>query len=56
MTEGRATIRRTRGLPQVSAEVEERALRALTTTVGRVVSVRVLTDSVPTDRPADASA
>jgi CBS domain-containing protein len=56
VTEGMVTIRRTRGLAQVSAEVEERALRALATTVGGVVGVRILTDSVPTDLPADASA
>jgi CBS domain-containing protein len=56
VTEGMVTIRRTRGLAQVSAEVEERALRALATTVGGVVGVRILTDSVPTDPPAGASA
>ena len=44
VTEGMATIRRTRGEPQVSAEVEERALRELATTVGGVVGVRVLPD------------
>jgi CBS domain-containing protein len=56
VTEGIATIRRTRGLPQVSTEVEERALRELASTVGGVVGVRVVTDSVGTERPADASA
>jgi CBS domain-containing protein len=56
VTEGLTTIRRTRGLTQVSAEVEERALRALATTVGGVVGVRVLTDVVATERSADASA
>jgi CBS domain-containing protein len=56
VAEGLATIRRTRGVPQVSAEVEERALRALATTVGGVVRVRFLTDSVPPERPADAPA
>src|SRR4051794_28492102 len=56
VTEGMVTIRRTRGLAQVSAEVEERALRALATTVGGVVGVRVLTGSVPTNPQADASA
>jgi CBS domain-containing protein len=57
VTEGMATIRRTRGVPQVSAEVEERALRALATTVGGVIGVRVLTSTpVSVDRPVDASA
>jgi CBS domain-containing protein len=51
VSEGLATIRRIRGVPQVSAEVEERALRALATTVGGVVAVRVLTDR-PVDAPA----
>jgi CBS domain-containing protein len=55
VTEGMVTIRRTRGLPQVSAEVEDRALRALASTVGGVVGVRILTDSLSTDRPAGAS-
>jgi CBS domain-containing protein len=55
VSDGVATIRRTSGLPQVSAEVEERALRALATTVGGVVGVRVLTDSV-SERAADSSA
>jgi CBS domain-containing protein len=56
VTEGLTTIRRTRGLTQVSAEVEERALRALATTVGGVVGVRVLTDVAPTGQSTDASA
>jgi CBS domain-containing protein len=56
VTEGIATIGRTRGRPQVSSEVEERALRELGTTVGGVVEVHVHTDSVPTQRPADATA
>ncbi len=38
---GTATIRRTRGRPQVSAEVEEQALRTLALTVGGVLAVRV---------------
>lgn len=42
VTEGVATIRRTRGEPQVSEDVETRALRALALTVGGVVAVRVL--------------
>jgi CBS domain-containing protein len=41
VTEGIVTVRRTRGAPQVSREVEERALRALTSTVAGVVDVRV---------------
>lgn len=43
--EGSVTIRRTRGEPQVSAAVEERALQALAATVGGVISVRVLQDA-----------
>ena len=42
VTEGVATIGRTAGAPDVSAQVEERALRALAHTVAGVVSVRVL--------------
>jgi len=42
VTEGLATIRRTRGLPEPSAEVERQALSALARTVGGVVGVRVL--------------
>jgi CBS domain-containing protein len=45
VTEGMVTIRRTRGKAQVSAEVEDRALRALATTVAGVIGVRVLTGS-----------
>jgi CBS domain-containing protein len=45
VTEGTVTIRRTGGLPQVSPEVEEHALRALATTVGGVSVVRVLSDA-----------
>ena len=56
VTDGIATIRRTRGLPQVSAEVEERALRALATTVGGVVDVRILTEPTPTDVSPEHSA
>jgi CBS domain-containing protein len=40
--DGVATIRRTRGLPEPTAEVEQRALSALARTVGGVVGVRVL--------------
>ena len=36
------TIQRTRGVPQPSASVEERALTALARTVGGVVDVRIL--------------
>jgi CBS domain-containing protein len=57
VTEGMATIRRTRGAPQFSPEVEERALRALAATIGGVVAVRVLTsDPVTADRAAGAPA
>jgi CBS domain-containing protein len=42
VTEGIATIRRTRGEPEVSATVEERALHALGRTVAGVVAVRIL--------------
>jgi CBS domain-containing protein len=48
VTEGVVTVTRTRGLPQVSSEVEERALATLTTTVGGVTAVRVLLP--PADR------
>ena len=41
VTHGLATIRRTRGLPEPSAEVEQRTLSALARTVGGVVAVRV---------------
>jgi CBS domain-containing protein len=41
VSEGMATIRRTHGPPQVSDEVEERALRELGTTVAGVVGVQV---------------
>ena len=39
VTEGMTTIRRTRGAPQVSRDVEDRALRALTSTVAGVIGV-----------------
>jgi CBS domain-containing protein len=42
VTEGVATLRRTGGTPEVPAQVEERAVRALAHTVAGVVSVRVL--------------
>ncbi|WP_448612342.1 CBS domain-containing protein [Geodermatophilus sp. URMC 60] len=40
--DGVATIRRTRGRPEPSADVEQRALSTLARTVGGVVGVRVL--------------
>jgi CBS domain-containing protein len=55
VTDGMATIGRTRGGPQVSREVEERALTALATTVGGVIAVRVLTDPMADHRPIDAT-
>ncbi|MGY1643817.1 HPP family protein [Geodermatophilus sp. SYSU D00703] len=42
VSDGVATIQRTRGVPEPSPEVEERALAELARTVGGVVSVRVL--------------
>ena len=42
VTEGVATVARTRGTAEVPAQVEERAVRALAHTVAGVVSVRVL--------------
>jgi len=45
VAEGTATIRRTRGLPQVSGDTEHSALRALARTVGGVTSVRILTET-----------
>ena len=45
VAEGSVTVRRSRGTPQVSAEVEERAVRALAITVGGVIGVRVLVGS-----------
>jgi hypothetical protein len=53
------TIRRTQGAPQVSRDVEDRALRALAGTVAGVIGVRVLSDAAapsgPVDHPADTS-
>jgi CBS domain-containing protein len=54
VTEGAATIHRIRGVPQVSPEVEEKALRVLATTVGGVVAVHVITDAA-TARPRAGS-
>jgi CBS domain-containing protein len=61
VTEGVATVRRTRGTPGGPAAVEDRALRALAHTVPGVVSVRVLPgaeadDPDPADRPPLAGA
>ena len=53
--DGMVTITRTRGEPQVSAEVEDRALHALATTVAGVVGVRVHPGPSATS-PADATA
>jgi CBS domain-containing protein len=46
VAEGVATIRRVRGRPQISAAVENRALRTLAATVGGIIAVRVSSDSV----------
>jgi CBS domain-containing protein len=56
VTEGTATIRRVDGLPQVAPDVEERALRALATTVGGVVAVRVVTGTPAVGESAGSSA
>jgi CBS domain-containing protein len=56
VTEGMVTVRRTRGEPQVSDAVEDRALRALAATIAGVVGVRVLAPAARSDRPVDASA
>jgi CBS domain-containing protein len=45
VVEGMVTIHRIRGAPQISREVEARALSALATTVGGVVDVRVLSEA-----------
>ena len=42
VTDGVATIGRTRGVPEIPAQGEERALRSLAHTVAGVVSVRIL--------------
>ena len=42
VTEGMASVRRIAGVPEGSAEVEERAVRALAHTVPGVISVRLL--------------
>lgn len=55
VVEGMATVRRTRGVPDPSAEVEQRALGTLARTVSGVVGVRVL-DGGATDEHAGRSA
>ena len=50
VADGMLTIRRTRGAPQVSREVEEHALRALASTVAGVVDTRVLVHPIATGR------
>ncbi len=52
VTEGVATIRRTRGTPEVSTDVEDRALRTLAHTVAGVISVRVLHGVDASNEPA----
>ena len=54
VTEGVATIGRTGGNPEVPAQVEERAVRALAHTVAGVVSVRVV-PGPPAQQLADRS-
>jgi CBS domain-containing protein len=53
VTEGVATVRRTTGAPEVSAAVEERALRALAHTVPGVIAVRVEESAQLTDAGAE---
>ena len=40
-----ATVRRTRGVPETTPEIERRALRALAHTVPGVVSARIVTEA-----------
>ncbi|MBJ7450992.1 MAG: CBS domain-containing protein [Blastococcus sp.] len=55
VTEGMVTIHRTRGVPDVSRAVEERALGTLARTVAGVITARVLgPDTVDDDREASA--
>jgi len=56
VTEGVATIRRTRGTPAPTAESERRTLRALAHTVPGVVAARVPADVAVPSADADASA
>jgi CBS domain-containing protein len=56
VTEGMATVRRTRGTPEGPEDVEERALRALAHTVAGVVNVRILSGAGDQEaRPAAPS-
>jgi CBS domain-containing protein len=50
VTEGVATVRRSRGTPEVSVAVEQRALRALAHTVPGVVAVRIVDDPESADQ------
>jgi CBS domain-containing protein len=54
VTEGVATVVRTRGTPETPAPVEEQALRSLAHTVPGVVSVRILpaSEAIPTEGTA----
>jgi CBS domain-containing protein len=56
VTEGVTTIRRTDGAPQPSARAEERALQEVASTVGGVISTRILPPPDGTARPISASA
>jgi CBS domain-containing protein len=56
VTEGVATVRRTRGAPEVSAAVEEKALRTLAHTVSGVVGASVLVDPGTARDGVDATA
>ncbi|WP_164704530.1 HPP family protein [Blastococcus litoris] len=56
VTEGVATVRRTRGAPEVSAEVEDQALRTLGRTVAGVIAVRIVHDGAPGARTPDVDA
>ena len=55
VVEGMVTIHRTKGAPQISRDTEDRALRALASTVGGVVDVRVISGA-PTGHSVSASA
>jgi CBS domain-containing protein len=60
VTEGVATIHRTRGAPGISWDVEDRALRTLAHTVAGVISVRLTHGAGPgagrASQPSDADA
>lgn len=55
VSEGMVTIHRSQGVPQISRDVEARALRALAATVGGVVDVHVVTGA-PSGRHVSTSA